>query len=677
MRAIGDKERPSQKRDGLRLMRVAAPKGFIAAVCNYLIKRRPALLGLVSLLALMGWLGETQAGYAPQGLHTSKHNLSVSGPGPIKATSMTEECVFCHTPHNANVAVPLWGHQMSAVTNYTLYTSTTLKTTTIGQPTGASRLCLSCHDGSIAVGAAGPDRPAFGPPYQQMVFSMVDDGVPITTMPVDHASNLQTDLSDDHPISFSYDSTLYTASNGQLADPSTLTGDVKLSSGKIECTSCHDPHTDAYGKFLVVSNSDSALCLTCHTMDYWTTKPDPPTFTAHKTLTSTWNGVGQNPWPHTSYLVQPPNPAGSLTVKLNACENCHKPHTAGGSERLLNDLSEENNCLPCHNGNVVSENIEAVFAKTFSHPIYDTTGVHDPTEDLGTAQRHVECVDCHNQHAAQAGTHRRALDENLASKSLEGVWGVEPSYSTPPAPAPGTETFSTPSYTIVNSVDKEYQICLKCHSSYAYGSSPPSGQTDQGQEFNPNNFSYHPVVAPGTNPHCNSTTMLPRWNESPGEHNTMYCSDCHTNDAGAQPVGPHGSNVDYLLIARSDQQLCLRCHNVNVYRGGSSGSAFNKHSLSDHLFGYNQSLGCVACHGGGYLGYGSYNGRLGNIHGSNYRWADRDGFPGRPSAHFIVGGYITGYVDIGGGQFRCYADPNAASPAARQCHPGGEDYTPQ
>lgn len=78
------------------------------------------------------------------------------------------------------------------------------------------------------------------------------------------ATHLGTDLSNDHPISFNYTSAL-AAQRGGLVEPATLTGIVKLgSSGQLQCTSCHDAHTDTNSKFLVMSNTASALCRTCH-----------------------------------------------------------------------------------------------------------------------------------------------------------------------------------------------------------------------------------------------------------------------------------------------------------------------------------------------------------------------------------------------------------------------------
>ena len=81
---------------------------------------------------------------------TSKHNLSVSGPGTVKAVAESETCVFCHTPHNAAPAGALWNRRAPGTT-YTPYTSSTARGNA-GQPNGASLLCLSCHDGTIALG---------------------------------------------------------------------------------------------------------------------------------------------------------------------------------------------------------------------------------------------------------------------------------------------------------------------------------------------------------------------------------------------------------------------------------------------------------------------------------------------------------------------------------------------
>jgi len=86
------------------------------------------------------------------------HNLSASGPGTAKATTENQVCVFCHTPHGADTTEkPLWNRTLAAKT-YVVYTSKsldaeTILNTSLAQPLGSSKLCLSCHDGAMALGS--------------------------------------------------------------------------------------------------------------------------------------------------------------------------------------------------------------------------------------------------------------------------------------------------------------------------------------------------------------------------------------------------------------------------------------------------------------------------------------------------------------------------------------------
>ena len=69
--------------------------------------------GALALAAAAVALGQTGAD-----VQSSKHNLSVSGPGTVRATSESQVCVFCHTPHAATIApdAPLWNRTLSAQT---------------------------------------------------------------------------------------------------------------------------------------------------------------------------------------------------------------------------------------------------------------------------------------------------------------------------------------------------------------------------------------------------------------------------------------------------------------------------------------------------------------------------------------------------------------------------------
>ena len=96
----------------------------------------------------------------------TKHNFSASvlpvipsiSPGrEASATSESQICAFCHTPHGATdePKAPLWNRQLNNSGGYTVYDSTSLESP-IPQPGGKSKLCLSCHDGTIALLPALP-----------------------------------------------------------------------------------------------------------------------------------------------------------------------------------------------------------------------------------------------------------------------------------------------------------------------------------------------------------------------------------------------------------------------------------------------------------------------------------------------------------------------------------------
>ena len=165
-----------------------------------------------------------------------------------------EICKVCHTPHNADVSVlnaPLWNHQLSIAT-YTTYSSATMNAV-VGQPDGSSKLCLSCHDGTVALENFG--------------------GITTGTHTMTGASLVGTNLNNDHPVSFTYDAALAALDPGLWnpnTQPSGLGGTITanlLIGGKMQCSSCHDVHNSATGNLpslLVKSNAASALCLTCH-----------------------------------------------------------------------------------------------------------------------------------------------------------------------------------------------------------------------------------------------------------------------------------------------------------------------------------------------------------------------------------------------------------------------------
>ncbi len=188
--------------------------------------------------------GSLAATRATAGIQNTAHDFST------RSWNTTGQlCVVCHAPHNASSSVtPLWNHATTTAT-FTVYTSPSLSAA-VGQPSASSKACLSCHDGTVAIDSFGL---ATG--------STLMEG----------EEKLGTNLTNDHPISFTYDTALATADGG-LRDPATtssgLGGTINndlLLGGKVECASCHDVHNSSnLSKLLVKSNVGSGLCFTCH-----------------------------------------------------------------------------------------------------------------------------------------------------------------------------------------------------------------------------------------------------------------------------------------------------------------------------------------------------------------------------------------------------------------------------
>lgn len=193
----------------------------------------------------------------------SKHDFTSAGPNAGTDLGYTTPCLACHVPHpkplgaTALTGELLWNRpdqQVVSAGAYTEYSSSTLSVGNAGlQPGLVSRMCLSCHDGTIALDESGGSTNAVG----------VIGGITPTDAGV--VLNLTRDLSNDHPVGVSL-SVADVAKAGQYNDPPIAA--VKLFAGNVECASCHDPHGPAGsgaaggGKFLRVT-ADS-LCQACH-----------------------------------------------------------------------------------------------------------------------------------------------------------------------------------------------------------------------------------------------------------------------------------------------------------------------------------------------------------------------------------------------------------------------------
>jgi len=224
------------------------------------------------------------------GVANSPHDLSAIawGGNAQDGEDNGELCVYCHTPHAANssfAGAPIWNKD-SAVTvannAFTLYGTTIAGTTAgnAGTVNPPSMACLSCHDGVSAVNsvvnapgsgvAAGGDE-LIGDAGAIVITNALLGGA--TTI-----ANIGSDLSNDHPVSITYDPTkaglrATTYDISAWVGATTIADILRDTGGTdyVECGSCHDPHNgaDTYiagssVHFLRVDNAGSSLCLGCH-----------------------------------------------------------------------------------------------------------------------------------------------------------------------------------------------------------------------------------------------------------------------------------------------------------------------------------------------------------------------------------------------------------------------------
>jgi predicted CXXCH cytochrome family protein len=204
---------------------------------------------LIAMVFMAGFGGIAMAADISGSLHDFSSGGAVGQGQGLNASG--EICNTCHSPHSPSDATagPLWDHSVTTEV-FTPYADPggSIDATDLTAAVGpVSKLCLSCHDGSIAIDAFGGGA---------------------GTVTITGTANVTNDLSNDHPISFTYDSALATA-DGELVTPVDLdevaTGiPLFQGTGQMECATCHNAHDGAATKFLRVANTNSDLCTSCH-----------------------------------------------------------------------------------------------------------------------------------------------------------------------------------------------------------------------------------------------------------------------------------------------------------------------------------------------------------------------------------------------------------------------------
>jgi len=267
-------------------------------------KHTRGMLVVVSVLSMASMalaFSPESGGYtAGSGINGTVHDLGVAHNGmnyeAIPADSLQRICIFCHAPHNAYKLspanggpgagvgggvqapdafdyLPLWNHELTGnYASYTMYQNgpgapqVGAKASQAIQngmtPGGVSLLCLSCHDGSVAVNSYGNSS--------QLTGSQSSGGGTIGAQYVIGKDNY---LGNHHPIGFDYDAVASVDTEIRGADSATLGGagfvrDHLYGAGNslMECGTCHSVHNKGNTGETLLWRSDvsSQLCLTCH-----------------------------------------------------------------------------------------------------------------------------------------------------------------------------------------------------------------------------------------------------------------------------------------------------------------------------------------------------------------------------------------------------------------------------
>jgi predicted CXXCH cytochrome family protein len=529
------------------------------------------------------------------------HNLGPGSKSPITG-ARPDFCSYCHAPHSG-LKVGLWNQKLTTQT-YTMYTSDTERNRARQPRLGSdSNECLSCHDGTVAVGAT-------------VAYGQVTTRGSMNTWDV-FGSNLQSS----HPFSLrlpskdNVDLVATLAASGKTAD---TTGAVKLIKGSVECTSCHNPHVQAKDlvslNFLAKDSSSGQLCLACH---------DPTRqVSGHVNPLADW---ATSAHALSTDKISPSANLGSYaTVASDACISCHTPHNAVGTARLLRGQNEQD-CIACHNGSNISP--MAPYANVFleyaqpkvGHPFPTSSNPHDAAENtLLNNNRHATCVDCHSGHGAQVvGIFPPPPLIRISQKDIAGINASD-------------------GVSVLAPAINQYENCLRCHG------------TSSGKQVQPI-FGYFPVravsagdplnlvpqfatAATSSHPvmHIRSSSLpqpsllanmlnLDGISQGRPMGNQILCTDCHNSDdnrefGGAGSNGPHGSKWTHILERRYEFSqaalpgqsisnlfpnpdltvtgpygLCGKCHDL-------SNQIVKNTSWNQHSSHINAGFSCSTCH---------------------------------------------------------------------------------
>jgi predicted CXXCH cytochrome family protein len=352
---------------------------------------------------------------------------------------------------------------------------------------------------------------------------------------------------------------------------------------------------------------------------------------------------------------------GPYGATTGSCASCHRLHAETRPTFVGNQTTNPRQvstlCFTCHDtsGTGSKYMVQAEYASGGANVVNATTrqyythdsvsavntrhttatmapnGTSTPVDEFaGVLNRHSECTDCHNPHSDSATPSVQSPIGTAWTPSgrMTGVSAVKVTYN-PTTQAPVYQFLDG----VTNKATAEYQLCMKCHSSYTTLPSNtgfPESQylLDAAVEFNPAGKSMHPVEGPGKNQTAamglslSGASTYKLWDGTTAQ--TIRCTQCHASSTmvlgqgGGQTAAPHAvvknavANYGVLTLpynrsdstvnfAEAQYALCFSCHTnspfisssgTTVNGANSPATNFNRHY--DHVTSWRFT--CQECH---------------------------------------------------------------------------------
>ena len=264
-----------------------------------MIKRKWFVMIGAALALNSAWIGPSLSGT----ILGTKHDFTglnaragVVAMSSVAFSDYGSPCVYCHIPPDKNSSAapdsaadaaqsiedtlkqgaalggnPSWNRFLPDPDSYNLYDSRSLENK-VRTPSPISLLCLSCHDGTMALDMTVFKPNGWNSSQDAALHVRLNGGDDLMSCGKCHngqvahsieIKHLGTDLRNDHPISMQY-AGLNSKDSDFWAPDSRYGFDngVKLYDGKVECATCHNVH-DPDINLLLRATSDR-LCETCH-----------------------------------------------------------------------------------------------------------------------------------------------------------------------------------------------------------------------------------------------------------------------------------------------------------------------------------------------------------------------------------------------------------------------------